>query len=86
MSSEDQDRFLKSPSYRRLVALVSELNDEERIDLLALGWFGAGLFPSWQRSIEHAEKMLAHLEPHYAAGYGRHWQAGYTRVTVKGAK
>lgn len=72
---------LESPSYRRLVELVIGLNNEERIDLLALGWFGAGLFRSWRQSVEHAEKMVGEFDPHYAAGYGPHWRAGYKRVT-----
>ena len=72
---------VESPSYRRLVELVIGLNNEERIDLLALGWFGAGLFPHWRQSVEHAEKMVARFDPHYAAGNGRHWRAGYNRVT-----
>ncbi len=60
---------------------VAELmSDEARIDLLALGWFGAGLFRSWRKSIEHAEKVIVRFDPHYAAGYGRHWRAGYNRV------
>ena len=72
---------LRSPSHRHLVESVIGLNNEERIDLLALGWFGAGLFPNWRQSVEHAEKMVAGFDPHYAAGYGRHWRAGYKRVT-----
>ena len=77
----DLDPALSSPSYRRLVELVSGLDEEERINLLVLGWFGAGLFPNWRQSVEHAEKMVAGFDPHYAAGYGRHWRAGYKRVT-----
>ena len=76
----DLDPAVESPSYRRLAELVIGLNEEERIDLLALGWFGAGLFPNWRQSVEHAEKMVAGFDPHYAAGYGRYWRAGYTRV------
>lgn len=72
---------LESPSCRRLVELVIGLNNEERIELLALGWFGAGLFPNWRQRVEHAEKMVAGFDPRYAAGYGRHWKAGYNRVT-----
>lgn len=72
---------LESPSCRRLVELVIGLNNEERIDLLALGWFGAGLFANWRQSVEHAEKMVAGFDPHYAAGYGRNWRAGYKQVT-----
>lgn len=86
LSGQDQDRYLKSPPYRRLVDLINRLDDEERVDLLALGWFGAGLFPSWRRSVEHAGKMLSDWNPNYAAGYGRYWQAGYSRVASKWIK
>lgn len=71
----------ESPSHRHLINSVIELNNEERIDLLALGWFGAGLFPNWRHGVEHHEKMVAGFDPHYAAGYGPHWRAGYKRVT-----
>ena len=40
LTPADMDLFLNSPSYRRLVSLVSDLSDEERLDLLALGWLG----------------------------------------------
>ncbi len=78
---DDLDPAAESPPYRRLVGSLVGLNNEERIDLLALGWFGAGLFPNWRQSLEHAEKMVARFDPHYTAGYGRHWRAGYKRVT-----
>lgn len=73
---------VESPSYRQLVKSVVGLNDEERIDLLALGWFGAGIFPDWRQSVEHAEKVVPRFDPDYAAGYGHHWRTGYKRVTT----
>lgn len=81
VSLADLQPALESPSYRQLAESLIGLNDEERIDLLALGWFGAGFFPNWRQSVEHAEKMIAGFNPGYAAGYGRHWRAGYKRVT-----
>ena len=81
LSVENQELFLNSPSYRHLVDSIRKLNIEERIDLLALGWTGAGLFPDWRRSLAHAEEMVASLEPNYAAGYGHNWRVGYARVT-----
>ena len=75
------DLFLESPSFRRLVKLVEALSDEERIDLLALGWFGAGLYPTWQRSLEAAEAAFARTTVEYVVGYSRHWQTGHNRVT-----
>lgn len=78
---DDLDPAFESPSRRHLMESVTGLNDEEHIDLLALGWLGAGLFPNWRQSIEHAEKTVAGFDPRYAAGYGPHWRAGYERVT-----
>ena len=54
-TDKDREFFLNSPSYKRLINLIKELDDKERVDLLALGWFGAGRFPNWRRSVEHAE-------------------------------
>ena len=81
LNPEKSDLFLNSPSNRRLVDTIRELNDEERIDLLALGWLGAELFPDWRRSFEYAEKRVGTLDASYAAGYGNYWRAGYARVT-----
>ena len=81
LSVEDQKLFLNSPPYRRLVDSIRKLNIEERIDLLALGWLGAGLFPDWRRSFAHAEEMVASLDPNYAAGYGHNWRDGYARLS-----
>ncbi len=78
---DDLDPAFESPSYRHLIELVVALNDEERIDLLALGWFGAALSPNWRQCVEHAEKTVSGFDPRYAAGYGCHWRAGYERVT-----
>ena len=72
---------LDSPAYKRLVGLVSDLGVEERVDLLALGWLGAGLLDAnWQRNLEHAGEMAGMDDNHYAAGYGQHWRTGYTRL------
>ncbi|MDE0031295.1 MAG: type II toxin-antitoxin system VapC family toxin [Deltaproteobacteria bacterium] len=81
LPGEAMDLFLTSTPFRRLVKLVKDLSDEERIDLLALGWFGAGLYPTWERSLEAAEADFARTSVEYVAGYSRHWQTGYNRVT-----
>ena len=81
LTREDRALFLDSPANLRLVGLVGDLSDEERIDLLAIGWLGAGRFPSWRRSLEHAGKMVAlGVEHSYTAGYGHYWRAGYERL------
>ena len=81
LTAEDQELFLNSPSYRQLVDSVRKLNTEERIDVLALGWLGAGRFPDWRRSFAHAEMLVASFDPNNAAGYGHNWRDGYARVT-----
>ena len=81
LSSADFDLYLDSPSYKRLVDSVSDLADEERVDLLALGWLGAGRFnANWPRNLEHAYEMAEMLDNRHVAGYGRNWQAGYDRL------
>ena len=81
LSPADFDLFLDSPSYKRLVGLVSDLADDERIDLLALGWLGAGQFNgNWPHNLEHAYEMAEMVDNRYVAGYGHHWQAGYDRL------
>lgn len=78
----DTDLHLHSPAYRRLADRVNDLTDDERVDLLAIGWLGDGrLDADWKRNLEHAHKMIRRLDHHYAAGYGRHWRVGYERLT-----
>ena len=81
LTPEDRAPFPDSPANLRLVGLVGDLSDEERVDLLAIGWFGAGRFPSWRRSLEHASKMALSVDHDYTAGYGHHWRRGYELVT-----
>ena len=81
LSTADFHLFLDSPSYKRLVGLVSDLADDERIDLLALGWLGAGQFNgNWPHNLERAYEMAETVDNRYVASYGHHWQAGYDRL------
>lgn len=41
-----QAKYLNSPAYIRLINAIKELDEGECIDLLALGWLGAGPFPN----------------------------------------
>ena len=83
LTPEDQALYLNTPAYRRLLSLVSRLSEEERIDLLALGWFGAKLFKDWARSLEYAAKTISTMDHYYVAGYGHHWQNGYDLLTAR---
>ena len=81
LTPKDQNLYLETPAYQRLIRLVTGLNEEKHIDLLALGWFGAKRFNDWARSLEHAAATVASTGPDYIAGYGHHWQTGYERLT-----
>ena len=79
---EDLDLMVDSPAFRRLVDMIGALSDEERVDLLALGWFGAGLLNSdWRKNFDHASGMVGQVGHHYVAGYGEYWRRGYERVS-----
>lgn len=82
LTPENQKLIVDSPSFKRLVDMISALTDEELVDLLALGWFGAGLLSGdWRRNFEHASKMVGSVGHDYAAGYGEYWRTGYCLVT-----
>ena len=46
LSYGKQAQTLNSPAYIRLIKAIKEFDEEECIDLLALGWLEAGLFPN----------------------------------------
>ena len=82
LTPQDQDLIVDSPSFRRLVDRISALSDEERVDLLALGWFGAGLLNGdWRQNFEHASGMVGAVSHQYVAGYGEYWRKGYALLS-----
>ena len=85
MSPEDQERVLDSPAGRRLAGIFRTLNEDERIDLLALGWLGQGnLGVEWRPVFERACEMIdlyAEADWRYVLGLGAFWCAGYQRLT-----
>lgn len=76
---------LDSPAGKRLEALFDELTEEERIDLLALGWLGQGISGTeWQPIFEHACTMIdmyANDRWRYVLGLGAYWRIGFERLT-----
>ena len=82
---EDTSRILNSPAARRLRDLLVELNDEERIDLLALSWRGQGNHGTeWQPVFERFCSTIdgyANDEWLYVLYLGPLWRAGYERLT-----
>lgn len=69
-----------SVAYRRLAAQLRELSDEERIDLLALGWFGQPDGPDWRWCHEQACRELTATEDGELIRSGRFWKRGYERL------
>ena len=61
--------------------LIAHLSYDERIDLMALAWFGRQTSePSpWSHFLNYAYRMGIN-DPHYEAALGRHWQAGLDRL------
>ena len=82
---EDQLRILHSPAGRRLEELFFELNEEERIDLLALGWLGQGYSGTeWQPIFERACKLIGvHGDDkwRYDISLAVYWRDGFKRLT-----
>ena len=81
LTPEDQDGYFDTPAYLRLVKLIAHLSYDERIDLMALVWFGRQTSePSpWSYFLNHAYRMGIN-DPHYEAVLGRHWQAGLNHL------
>ena len=84
-SADDTTRIFDSPAGRRLEILFRELSDEERIDLLALGWLGQGHSGTeWLPIIERAFgsiDLYADDGGRHILGLGVFWRAGYQRLT-----
>ena len=82
---EDQLRILHSPAWKRLEGLFLELNEEERIDLLVLGWLGQGYSGTeWQPIFERACTLIgAHAEEkwRYDLSLAVYWRTGFKRLT-----
>ena len=85
IAREDLLRTLDSPAGKRLQGLFAELNDEERIDLLALGWLGLGdPGTEWRPIFERACTMIDQYANHnwrYVLSLGVYWRVGFERLT-----
>ncbi len=69
-----------SAARHRLVALLRGLSDEERIDLLALGWFGRPDGWDWKSCFEYACREVDTAHENYLIRNGPFWQPGYERL------
>ena len=85
MTNEDLTGIFDSPAGKRLEVLFLKLNDEERTDLLALGWLGQGHSGTdWQPIFERACTMIdgyANNNWQYVLGLGVYWRVGFKRLT-----
>ena len=83
--TKDKLHMLNSPASHRLMKLIAELDDEETIDLLALGLLGQSHSGTeWQPNFEHACSMInasANDEMSVVPYDCEHWRAGYKRLT-----
>lgn len=84
-TQEDRTLTFDSPAGKRLARLLHQLNDEECIDLFALGQLGRGsLGNEWQPIFERACSMIdgrAKDGWRYGLHLGAHWREGYKRLT-----
>ena len=85
ISNAEWSRIHDSPAGKRLQSQFLQLNDEERIDLLALGWLGQGNSGTeWQPIFERACAMIdgySNDDWRYVIHLGGHWREGFKRLT-----
>ena len=85
ISNADWSRIHDSPAGKRLQSQFLQLNDEERIDLLALGWLGQGNSGTeWQPIFERACTMIdgySNDDWRYVIRLGGHLRDGFKRLT-----
>lgn len=80
-SPAGQDRSVDSPAYQRLLKLLDDLDDEERADVLALGWLEAGhLNGNWPGNLSQARAIAGTVGAPFLVRYGHHWRSGYERL------
>ena len=70
----------ESLAHNRLTTLLGALSAEERIDLLALGWFGRADGPDWRTCHEQACSEVAGADVTYLVGSGSFWRRGMERL------
>ena len=80
-------RIVRSPgvavdeleSYQRLRRLVRELTLDERMDLVALGWFGKHPESGWANHHRRSRTYPSETSIDYECGLGPHWLTGLER-------
>ena len=81
LSPEDEDGYFETPAYRQLVKFIGGLTLDERIDLMALAWYGRQVSSGadWSYFLSHACRMGAD-DLDKEASLGRHWRSGLDRL------
>ena len=77
-----QNQFFECETYKQLVAALTELSEDERLDLMALAWFGRDEIQDWGFCYKHARSM-SHLDLRYQAWLGNHWMDGMNKWEAK---
>ena len=70
----------ESPAHRRISAVLQALSEEERIDLLAIGWFGRPDGWDWQSCFEYACSEIDTAHENYLIRNGQFWRRGTERL------
>ena len=79
-SADDIGLYFDSTAYRRLITLLQTLTEEERIDLLALGWFGRPDGWDWKFCFEYACDEVDTSHDNDLIRNAQFWQKGYERL------
>ena len=77
-----QNQFFECETYKQLVVALTELSEDERLDLMALAWFGRDEIQDWSFCYKHARSM-SRLDLRYQAGLGNHWMDGMNKWESK---
>lgn len=82
IKGEIQNQFFECETYEQLVIALTKLSEEERLDLMALAWFGRDEIQDWGFCYKHARSM-SHLDLRYQVGLGKHWLDGINKWEAK---
>ncbi|WP_420462852.1 type II toxin-antitoxin system VapC family toxin [Candidatus Palauibacter sp.] len=75
-----ENLVVTSPTYRKLFQMIQNLDHDERVDLLVLGWSGRGEQMTRGALLDHALRMVDQLDISYIAYLGADWRAGHARL------
>jgi hypothetical protein len=75
--------YKDDPTLQELTTAIETLNEDEKVDLLALAWFGRGSFDSWREALTAADAMRAKNIRRYLLGtpqLGDYLEEGISRL------